>query len=46
MGTISAELVVDGGKRDSSGRKLLGEARRAAVLAAYDRTELTQRKFA
>ena len=46
MGTISAELVVGGEKRDSSGRKLVGDARREAVLAAYDRTELTQREFA
>ena len=46
MGTISAELVIGGEKRDSSGRKLVGDARREAVLAAYDQTELTQREFA
>jgi hypothetical protein len=46
MGTIAAELVDGGEKRDSSGRKLVGDARRRAMLAAYDRSELTQRAFA
>ena len=46
MGTITAELVAIDEKRDSSGRKLVGDARREAVLAAYDRSELTQREFA
>lgn len=46
MEAITAELVEGGEKRDSRGRKLAGDARRAAVLAAYDRSGLTQRKFA
>ena len=46
MGTISAELVAIDGKRDSSGRKLVGDARREAILGAYDRSDLTQREFA
>ena len=46
MGTIAAELVDASDKRDSSGRKLITEARRAAVLSAYDRSNLTQRAFA
>jgi len=46
MGTIATELVESGEKRDSSGRKLAGEARRAAVLSAYDRSGLTQSVFA
>jgi hypothetical protein len=45
MGNISAELVESGEKRDSSGRKLTGEARRTVLLAAYDRSGLTQRAF-
>jgi hypothetical protein len=46
MATISAELVSGGEKRDVRGRMLIGTARREAVLAAYDRSELTQREFA
>ena len=46
MGMISAELVAGTDKRDSRGRRLAGEERRLAVLAAYDRTSLTQRAFA
>lgn len=46
MGNILAELVDSGEKRDLSGRKLTGEARRTALLAAYDRSGLTQRVFA
>ena len=46
MGAITAELVVENQKRDLSGRKLIGDERRAAMLAAYDRSELTQREFA
>jgi lambda repressor-like predicted transcriptional regulator len=42
---ISAELVDASEKRDVSGRKLAGEARRSALLAAYDRSGLTQRAF-
>ena len=46
MATISAELVSTDEKRDSRGRKLAGDARRVAVLAAYDRCGVTQREFA
>ena len=46
MGIISAELVAGTDKRDSRGRRLAGEERRLAVLAAYDRSSLTQREFA
>jgi hypothetical protein len=46
MGTISAELVASDEKRDSRGRKIIGEARRLAVLEAYDRCGVTQREFA
>ena len=41
-----AELVASDEKRDSRGRKIAGEARREAVLAAYDRCGVTQREFA
>jgi DNA-binding transcriptional regulator YiaG len=47
MATISAELVTSGEKRDLRGRKLAGDERRDAVLAAYDRCGgMTQREFA
>lgn len=47
MATISAELVTSDEKRDARGRKLADEARREAVLAAYDRCGgMTQRDFA
>ncbi len=46
MATISAELVTSDEKRDARGRRLAGEARRAAVLAAYDGCTVTQRAFA
>jgi hypothetical protein len=46
MATISAELVSNDEKRDSRGRKIVGDARREAVLAAYDRCGVTQREFA
>jgi len=46
MGTISAELVTSDKKRDSRGRKIAGEARRKAVLTAYDRCGATQHEFA
>jgi hypothetical protein len=46
MGIITAELVEGTEKRDSRGRRLAGSERRMAVLAAYDRSELTQRAFA
>ena len=43
---MSAELVSTEEKRDSLGRKIVGDARREAVLAAYDRSGATQREFA
>ena len=46
MAMISAELVMSGEKRDARGRRLAGEARREAVLAAYDLCTVTQREFA
>ena len=46
MGTILAELVTGDEKRDSRGRKIAGDARREAVLAAYERCGVTQREFA
>jgi DNA-binding transcriptional regulator YiaG len=46
MGTIFAELISTDEKRDSRGRKLAGDARREAVLEAYDRCGVTQREFA
>src|SRR5579883_3465718 len=46
MGTMAAELVETGDRRDLTGRKLVSEARRTAILAAYDRSNLTQREFA
>jgi DNA-binding transcriptional regulator YiaG len=46
MATISAELVSGCEKRDARGRMLMGTARRDAVLAAYDGSNLTQREFA
>jgi len=46
MATISTELVPSDEKRDSRGRKIAGDARREAVLAAYDRCGVTQREFA
>ena len=41
-----AELVESGERRDSRGRKLAGDARRAAILEAFDQSGLTQRVFA
>src|ERR1044071_398467 len=47
MATISAELVTSDEKRDARGRKLAGDARREAVLAAYDQSGgMTQRDCA
>ena len=47
MATITAELVTTEEKRDARGRKLMGMARREAILAAYARSSgLTQREFA
>lgn len=47
MATLTAELVTTEEKRDARGRKLIGQARREAILAAYARSSgLTQRDFA
>lgn len=47
MATITAELVTTEEKRDARGRKLIGPARREAILAARARSSgLTQRDFA
>ncbi len=46
MGTISAELVESGEKRDSRGRRIGDDEGRVAMLAEYDRSGLTQRAFA
>ena len=47
MATITAELVTSEEKRDAQGRKLIGPARREAILAAYGRSSgMTQRDFA
>lgn len=47
MATIAAELVTSEEKRDARGRRLMGNARREAILAAYERSSgLTQRDFA
>ena len=47
MATITAELETTEEKRDARGRKLIGPARREAVLAVYTRSSgLTQREFA
>lgn len=47
MATLTAELVTSEEKRDARGRKLIGPARREAILAAYERSSgLTQRDFA
>ena len=46
MGIITAELMEGTDRRDSRGRRLAGAERRMAVLAAYDRSDLTQRAFA
>jgi hypothetical protein len=45
MGNIIAELVESSEKHDVSGRKLAGDARRMALMAAYDKSGLTQRAF-
>jgi len=45
MGNITAELVECSERRDVSGRKLAGDARRIALLEAYDKSGLTQRAF-
>lgn len=46
MGTTSIELVVTGGKRDGSGRRLTTVERRGELLAAYRQSGLTMAAFA
>ena len=46
MRSISTEVVASGPKRDSRGRCVSDQARRAELLAAYDRSGLTQKAFA
>jgi hypothetical protein len=46
METIAAELLDTGAKRDGRGRRLALRREREAVIAAYERSGLTQREFA
>lgn len=46
MKMIAAELVDTGEKRDARGRKLMKAQYRAALLAAYRESGLTQKAFA
>ena len=46
METISAEVVDTGSKRDAQGRKLAVKRERSALVAAYERSGLTQKAFA
>ena len=46
METIATELVETGAKRDGRGRRLARRLEREAVIAAYERSDLTQREFA
>jgi transposase-like protein len=46
MESIATELVALADKRDVSGRRLTGSARRVAVLRAYDESGMTVRAFA
>ena len=46
MEAIAAEVVDMGAKRDARGRKLAVRREREAVVAAYERSGLTQREFA
>lgn len=46
MESITAELVNTGEKRDSRGRRLARAEHRAALIAAYEASGLTQREFA
>lgn len=46
MEAIAAELVDTGAKRDARGRRLAVRREREAVIAAYERSGLTQREFA
>ncbi len=46
MDSIKTELIDDGQRRDTRGRKITTSERRADLLAAYDASGLTQRAFA
>ena len=46
MGTSTTELVETGDKRDERGRKIVDRARRAALIASYEQSGLTQKTFA
>lgn len=46
MDTITTELVETGEKRDAQGRRLAVRRHREAIIAAYERSGLTQRAFA
>jgi transposase-like protein len=46
METITAELIDTGAKRDGRGRRLAVRREREAVIAAYERSGMTQREFA
>jgi len=46
MEAITTELVNTGEKRDSRGRRIAKAEHRAAMVAAYEASGLTQREFA
>src|ERR1700691_1243092 len=46
MEAIAAELVDTGAKRDGRGRRLAVRREREAIIAAYERSGMTQREFA
>lgn len=46
MEAITTELVNTGEKRDSRGRRIARAEHRAAMIAAYEASGLTQREFA
>jgi transposase-like protein len=46
MRSISTEVVDGGSKRDSRRRRVTDQPRRTELLAAYDRSGLTQKAFA
>lgn len=46
MGTITAELVETGEKRDARGRRMTPVQRRSAIVRAYRASGLTQAAFA
>lgn len=46
METITTELVNTGETRDAVGRRIAGAEQRAALIAAYEASGLTQREFA